>query len=310
MTRLLGAEVKVGVAELDEGLGAFRLVAATDLGLMRQSLKRYGQLQPIVAFRDAGRLRILDGLKRLLAARGLGWTELQTSIAETSSVDAKVWLFELHRSQGLSELEEAWLVRSLHREDGLTQGAIAHCLGRHKSWVCRRLLLVEGLDEAVQADVRLGLLAPRAAVALSPLPRGNERQARAAAVVVRRGMTVRQTERMVAELSGTQDAEEWSRCLARFSETGGDATESRSRKPPAARSDAEWIQTEVATLLRVGARLQVRLLQTPRSALKAERSPTLLQALGELLSALEALSLTISALTQGQGYVPPCEEES
>jgi hypothetical protein len=123
-------------------------------------------------------------------------------------------------------------------------------------------------------------------------------------------MTVRQTERMVAKLADTQDAEEWSRCLTRFSETGGDAIESRARKPPTARSDAEWIQTDVATLLRVGARLQVRLRQTPLSTSKAERSPALLQALGELFSMLEALSLTISAITQGQGYVPPCEEES
>lgn len=279
---------------------------------MRQSLQRYGQLQPIVAFRDEGQLRVLDGLKRLRAARGLGWTELHTSIAEATSVDAKVWLFELHRSQGLSELEEAWLVRSLHREDGLTQGAIAHCLGRHKSWVSRRLLLVEGLDDAVQADVRLGLLAPRAAVALSALPRGNAQQTRAAAVVVRRGMTVRQTERMVAELSCTQDPQEWSRCLTCFSETGGKASEASPRDLSVARrSEAEAIRSDVATLLKASARLQVRLCRAPRlNNPEADRSHTLLQILEELLSVLDALRLTISAITRGEGHVSLCEEES
>ena len=307
MTRLLGAEAKVGVAELDDGLGALRLCDAGEVGLMRQSLERYGQLQPIVAFRDEGQLRVLDGLKRLRAARGMGWTELHTSIAETSAVDAKAWLFEVHRHQGLCELEEAWLVRSLQREDGLTQGAIAHCLGRHKSWVSRRLVLVEGLDEAVQADVRLGLLAPRAAVALSPLPRGNARQNCAAAVIVRRGMTVRQTERMVAELSSSQDSEEWSRCLTRFSETGGNATEASPEKPPTPRSDAEAIRSDVATLLRASVRLQVRLCQAPLNDSEAERSRTLRQALEELLSMLDALSLTLSAITRGAGHVTPRE---
>ena len=46
--------------------------------------------------------------------------------------------------------------------------------------------------------MQLGLLASRAAVALAALPRGN--QAAVSAVVIRRGLTVRQTERLVAEL--------------------------------------------------------------------------------------------------------------
>ncbi len=54
------------------------------------------------------------------------------------------------------------------------RGCIAARLGRHKSWVCRRLMLVEALDPAVQADVRLGLLMPRAAPAVGQLPRGNQ----------------------------------------------------------------------------------------------------------------------------------------
>ena len=68
-------------------------------------------------------------------------------------------------------------MRSLYRDDGLRQPEIARRLGRHKSWVCRRLMLVEALDPAVQADVRLGLLAPRAAAPDARLPRGNQRRA-------------------------------------------------------------------------------------------------------------------------------------
>ena len=56
-------------------------------------------------------------------------------------------------------------MRSLHREDRLSEPEIARRMSQHKSWVWRRLMLVESLDPIVQADVRLGLIAPRAAVA-------------------------------------------------------------------------------------------------------------------------------------------------
>src|SRR5690606_7639088 len=124
--------------------------------------------------------------------------ELDATTSSVGVVDAKVQIAAMHDGRHLTEIEEAWLVRSLHREDGLSQGAIAQRLGRHKSWVCRRLILVESLSDALQAEVRLGLLAPRAAVALAALPRGNQQPA--SAVVIRRGLTVRQTELFVAEI--------------------------------------------------------------------------------------------------------------
>jgi ParB family transcriptional regulator, chromosome partitioning protein len=73
-------------------------------------------------------------------------------------------LLALHRAgAGLCELEEAWVVRALVREHGLTQNDVALLLRRHQSWVSRRLLLVEALSPEVQMDVRLGLVSATAA---------------------------------------------------------------------------------------------------------------------------------------------------
>jgi hypothetical protein len=47
-------------------------------------------------------------------------------------------------------------------------------LGRHKSWVCRRLALVEKLAGEARDDLRLGLLSGRAARSLVRLPTGNQ----------------------------------------------------------------------------------------------------------------------------------------
>ena len=149
-------------------------------------------------FASQGQLEILDGFKRVRAARALGLRVLRARVADVGVAEAKVMLLAQHDRRGLTELEEGWLIRSLYRDHHLTQPAIAARLGRHKSWVFRRLMLVEALDPAVQADVRLGLLAPRAAVALGQLPRGNKEDA--AKVVIRRGLTVRQAALFVAEL--------------------------------------------------------------------------------------------------------------
>jgi hypothetical protein len=47
-------------------------------------------------------------------------------------------------------------------------------LGRHKSWVCRRLALIERLGTKARDDLRVGLLSPTAARQIVRLPQGNQ----------------------------------------------------------------------------------------------------------------------------------------
>jgi hypothetical protein len=62
----------------------------------------------------------------------------------------------------------------LVREDGLSQSEVAELLGRHKSWVCRRLALLEKLVADVRQDLEVGLLTPTAAREIARLPAGNQ----------------------------------------------------------------------------------------------------------------------------------------
>lgn len=220
----------VELAELGERLSGLRLCDARALRTMRRSLEKHGQLSALTLFIEEEQLQVLDGFKRVRAARALGWTRLLAHVDEVGGVEAKLRLAELHSGRGLSELEEGWLVRSLYREDRLTQPDIAQRMGRHKSWVWRRLMLVESLLPAVQAEVRLGLIVARAAVAVSRLPRGN--QEAASAVVIRRGLTVRQTDLLIAEVLGAGEAERPA-LLERRLEAG--ASEGVARPSPLAR---------------------------------------------------------------------------
>ena len=69
-------------------------------------------------------------------------------------------------------------------------------LGRHKSWVCRRLALVEKLADEAREDLRLGLLSATAARSLVRLPAGNQPDVLA---------TLHREELTAAELDGVVD---------------------------------------------------------------------------------------------------------
>jgi ParB-like chromosome segregation protein Spo0J len=249
-----------------------------------------------VVFDGEGALEVVDGFKRLRAARRLGWSELAVRPCGPSLVDAKVGLVALHAACGLSELEEGWLVRSLYREHGMRQPEIGERLGRHKSWVCRRLMLVESLTVEVQASVRLGLVAPRAAVALAALPRGN--QPAVSAVVVRRGLTVRQTEQLCAELLACTDDASRGGLLARWAEGATTTGIPGPRPTRAPRSEAQVIATDIETVRRVAARLEARLLGSPLRAHGPEAAELLGHSLRGLLPVLSALGQCIAAVTE------------
>jgi hypothetical protein len=87
-------------------------------------------------------------------------------------------MLDLNWKRGsISDLEEGMVVHSLCREDGLSQVEIAVLLGRHKSWVCRRLSLVERLCDEALEHMRLGLIAGVIGRELARLPRGNQEAA-------------------------------------------------------------------------------------------------------------------------------------
>ncbi len=289
-----GAECLVPVSALGDRLGGLRLRDAGTLEAMGRSLDRHGQLTAIILFAEGGRLEIVDGFKRMHAARALGWTDLCATRCDGGAAEAKVQIAVLHDRRALTELEEGWLVRSLYREDGLSQPEIARRLERHKSWVCRRLLLVEALDPAVQADVRLGMLAPRAAVALAQLPRGN--QAAASAVVIRRGLTVKQTELFVAEIHERPNDAARAEWIGRRLDGATTSSPARGARCPT-RGDADWMAADVATLLRVAARLEARLLARPLDALGSGAADVIFDGLIALGPVLAALARTVAAVT-------------
>jgi ParB-like chromosome segregation protein Spo0J len=274
----------VALSQLGERLGRLRLCVPDADDRMRSSLECHGQLTAVTVFADGDVLQLVDGFKRMRSAQRLGWTSLRVRVLGLDEAHATAAIGVLHEHRGLTELEEGWIVRALCREHGLSQGAVARLLRRHKSWVSRRRLLVESLDEGVQVDVRLGLLSPRSAIAVAALPRGNQR--RAAELVIQRGMTTRQAEALVQQLHelASDDARE-----LRMNEwPEANPSPCHHARP---RSDRDQLLADIATLMRVGVRLEVRLLDMP---IQVEGVDVAREALAGLAALLDTLRQAIT----------------
>jgi ParB family transcriptional regulator, chromosome partitioning protein len=166
----------VALAELGQQYRRYRLADPHGEEAMAGSLRRWGQLAPVAACVREQKLELLDGFKRWSAAHQVrGLTTLSVRVLEVDERMAKAAILGLNQDQGVTrELEEAWVVQGLVRDDGMTQVEAAQLLGRHKSWICRRLALLERLSVEVKEDLRLGLLGPALARQLTRLPACNQ----------------------------------------------------------------------------------------------------------------------------------------
>jgi ParB-like chromosome segregation protein Spo0J len=171
-----GRVIPVRLDELGDRFRRFRLRVPQAVQAMAQSLRRWGQCAPIVATVRDERPQVLDGFTRWEAALQVrGMTTLLVRLIDVDDRRAKAAIYGLNQSgRRPYELEEAWLVQSLIRDDGMSQVEVAELLGRHKSWVCRRLALLERLCTEVRQDLEVGLLTPSAAREIARLPAGNQ----------------------------------------------------------------------------------------------------------------------------------------
>ncbi len=81
---------------LGDRLAKLRLCQPAVEEQMRRSLERRGQLTAVVAFSDGEMLQLIDGFKRLGAARLLGWTSLSVQVLEVDEATATAVVGTLH----------------------------------------------------------------------------------------------------------------------------------------------------------------------------------------------------------------------
>jgi len=188
--------IAVFLSAIGERYADLRIIQPPAEKAMQRSMQRYGQLTPVVVGQEGGRYEMVDGFKRLRAGRRLGYESLQARVIPGGRRAMKAAIIYLNtKARTIGDIESAMVIRSLYRDDHLSQVEIAALLDRHKSFVCRRLKLVEKLSDDVLEHLKLGLINITIGRELSRLPAGN--QAKALSTVLKYGFTGSETADLV-----------------------------------------------------------------------------------------------------------------
>lgn len=137
------------------------------------SLAEIGQQLPIVVVAEAARFVVIDGYKRIRALKRLARDTVRGTRWEMAEVEALLLERRL-RCASEDALDQAWLLAELQERFGLSLEELARRFERSKSWVSRRLGLIQALPSGIQEQVRSGVLSAHAAMKyLLPLARAN-----------------------------------------------------------------------------------------------------------------------------------------
>jgi ParB family transcriptional regulator, chromosome partitioning protein len=176
------------------------------------SIKANGLIQPIVVrplsnqIPGGPRYEIVAGERRWQAAKLAGLTDIPTIVRELSDKEAvAVALIENIQREELTAAEEARALKRLSVEYSLTHQELADTVGRSRATVTNLIRLLD-LPESVVELIDSKAISMGHARALLGLESEPERK-RLAQLVVSRGLSVRETERLVRKaLEGGGDA--------------------------------------------------------------------------------------------------------
>ncbi len=167
---------------------------------LADSIRAQGVVQPVVV-RPApeGGYQLVAGERRWRAAQLAGLQEIPAVVRQLDArAAAAVALVENIQREDLNALEQARALARLVEEFGLTHQEAAEAVGRSRSAVSNLLRLLE-LEPEVQRLVEEGALEMGHARALLALSGAAQREA--AARVAAKGLSVRETERLVRRLA-------------------------------------------------------------------------------------------------------------
>jgi len=177
----------------------------SDAGLaeLAASIKSHGIIQPIVVRRTDAGYQIIAGERRWRAAQLAGMHRVPVTIREVPKGNEgrllELALIENIQREDLNPIEQATAYRRLLHEFRLTQEQVAAAVGKDRATVAnllRLLRLPEDVRQAVAAgDLSMGHA--RALVALEDAAGAS----RAAREIIKGGLSVRATERLVARLA-------------------------------------------------------------------------------------------------------------
>lgn len=177
-----------------------REFAEAPLAELAASIREHGVVQPIVVSPRGEKLEIVAGERRWRAAAIAGLTTVPIVFRDKQSETdlLEVALVENIQREDLNPLDAAEAYARLRDEFRFSHERIADRVGKDRATVSNALRILK-LPSSVRVRVRSGLLSGGHARALASLASADD-QERLAEEIVRRGLSVRQTEKRVASV--------------------------------------------------------------------------------------------------------------
>jgi ParB family chromosome partitioning protein len=178
-----------------------------ELKELAESIKQHGVMQPIVIRKlaEPERYEIIAGERRWRAAQLAGLSHIPAIIRDISDqVAIALALIENIQRQDLNPIEQATALQRFHEEFGLSHQEIADTVGKARTTVSNllRLLSLEDSVKSLLAEQKLDMGHARAILSLK---KAEQRQV--ADMIVKKALSVRQTEQLVRELSAPKSTQ-------------------------------------------------------------------------------------------------------
>lgn len=166
---------------------------------LADSIRESGLMQPLIVRRVDDKFELIAGERRLRAIRSLGQSEVKVIVMEASDQEvAEMTLIENLQREDLTPLEEAEQYRLLQTQFGMKQETIAQHVGKSRAVVANMVRLLELAPKSLELLEKGEISVGHAKVLLQI--KETTSQEKAADQVVRKSLTVRQTEQLVKAL--------------------------------------------------------------------------------------------------------------
>jgi ParB family transcriptional regulator, chromosome partitioning protein len=176
------------------------VITEESLKELAQSITASGVMQPVtVRPMPGGRFELIAGERRVRASQLAGKKTIPAIARQVSDEQAmEMTIVENLQREDLNPMEEARAFARLGNEFGLTQEQIAQRTGKERTTIANYIRLLK-LPQGVQLDIQRGYVSFGHAKVLLTLPT-LETQESLARRIVKEGLSVRETEDLVAHI--------------------------------------------------------------------------------------------------------------
>jgi len=177
------------------------------IGELANSIKEKGVIQPLLVRKVGSGYQLIAGERRLKAAKIAGLSKVPIIVRKVSEVELLEYsLIENLQRENLNPIEEAEAYKKLMKDFDYTQQRLAQVLGKNRTTIANQLRLLK-LPYVVKKSLAQSEITMGHARGLLSL-NDTQKQSEAFRTIVRKGLSVRETEKLVKKLGQVQKKKE------------------------------------------------------------------------------------------------------